>query len=125
MRMMVSLPSEPELVKNTFGKPGASLAEHFRQLDRRHRRGLEKRVIERQLDHLLVSGIGDFPPPIADGNIPQAGKSVQDPPPGRVVQPHALAAHDDARAFGVQRRHVRIGMEMMPARRAPAARPGW
>ena len=82
--MIVSLASDPELVKKVWLKPGASSA-----------------------------SVGDFVAAVADGHVPKPRKPVQVTPALHVGQPHAVGSRDDACAFGIQRVHIGERVDMM------------
>ena len=41
---------------------------------------------------LSAHGIRNFPAPVADVHAPQPGHSIEIPPPGRILKPHAVTA---------------------------------
>ncbi len=89
------------------------LRQQRRKLGCRGRGGLEKGVVERQGLHLVGGGVHQILPPVAEVDAPQAGHTVDDFVALRVPDAHALAAHDDAAARGVQALGVGEGMQVM------------
>ncbi|CAM2138111.1 hypothetical protein PT2222_100124 [Paraburkholderia tropica] len=105
-RAAVAIEEVVERFRRDFG-------EQRREFDHRRMRGLEERVVERQLQHLLVGGVREFLAAIAYVHAPQTGHAVDDLVAVRVPQIHALGLHDHAAAGLVQRAHVRKRMDVM------------
>ncbi|MDR8851298.1 hypothetical protein FEP99_04325 [Burkholderia pseudomultivorans] len=87
--------------------------EHRGQFDHRRVRGLEERVVERQLLQLAVRGVGELLAAVADVHAPEAGHPVDDLVAVRVPQVDAVGLHDHAAARAVQRAHVRERVDVV------------
>ena len=78
-------------------------------------------VVElKKLLHLLVDGVGDLPPAIADIHAPQPGQTVEQLSPFGIVQPASFAGGDNVRAAGsfhvrMMRERVQVMLAVDPA----------
>jgi hypothetical protein len=85
-------------VENLIEIAGSELGKLARQGDDRGVRRLEEGIVERKLDHLVVSRLRERLAPIADVAGPQSRHAVENALAFAVPDIGAVAAHDDARA---------------------------
>ena len=95
-----------ELRRGQLGQQGG-------QLDHRRVSGLEKCIVKRQFQHLLVSRLGQLLAAIAEIDAPQPGHAVDDALAFRIPDAHAFAAHHHPAAQLIERMGVRERMQMM------------
>ena len=81
------------------------------KIDRGRGRALEETVVVRQLVHLPVGSIGQFPPAIAQRHAPQARHAIENPVAIRIVEIDALAARDQPRPLRADLARVRERMQ--------------
>ena len=75
---------------------------------------LEERIVERQLDHLVVGGLRKLLIAVADVRRPKAGHAIEDAVAFAVDDVRAFALHDDADVrTRPQRLVIREGMQMV------------
>jgi hypothetical protein len=77
---------------------GGQLHQLVGQLDGRRRGGVEEGVVVRQLQHLPLGRVGQFPAPVAHIDAPQAGHGIEDLVALGILEPDAVRLGDDAAA---------------------------
>ena len=95
----MSIASEPELLKKKCcSSPPVSFDSFAASCTTGGRRRPEERVVERQLEHLLVRGARELFAPVADVDAPQPRHAVEQRATFRIVDAAAFGARDDAAA---------------------------
>ena len=84
------------------------------ELGRRDGRGLEERVVVRQVEHLAIGDLGELLASVADVHAPQTRHRIENLGAARVPDPHAVCMGDDpGAATRVERLVIRERMEMV------------
>ena len=75
--------------------------------------GAKEGVVERQLEHLPVAGLGELLPAVAEIGRPQACHAVENALALAVPNIGPVAAHDDARAASAERLVIGEGVQVV------------